>query len=99
MSATRTSFWRDSSNLFVLYVMAGIAAVPAGTVYALLAAGGWDRWWTTFPLLSVGVGSALLTWSFCEKRWFTSLGERLPRSEQHHTFFEIQQANPPKNSQ
>jgi uncharacterized membrane protein len=68
MSAIRTSFWRDRSNLYVLYVIAGIAAVPAGLIYAILAASGRDHWWTTFPLLAAGLVSALLARQYYERR-------------------------------
>jgi membrane protease YdiL (CAAX protease family) len=70
MSATRTSFWRDSRNLYVLYMVAGVAAIPAGLIYAILGAEGLDQWWSTVPLLALGVVSSLLAWSFFEKRWF-----------------------------
>jgi hypothetical protein len=78
MSATRTSFWRDARDLYVLYVIAGVATIPAGLVYAILAANNLERWWTAIPLLAFAVVSALLAWSFCERRWFSIQSEHAP---------------------
>jgi len=50
-------------------MIAGTAAIPAAVIYAALAASGWERWWTTVPLLAIGLASALLAWKFAERRW------------------------------
>jgi hypothetical protein len=93
MSATRTSFWRDSRNIYVLYMVAGVAAVPAGLIYALLAAKNLDRWWTTCPLLALGLISALLVWSYCERHWFSAQKQPFLRA-----VFNVHRASPSKNS-
>jgi hypothetical protein len=93
MSATRTSFWRDSRNLYLLYLVAGVAAMPAGLIYAILATKHLDRWWTTVPLLALGLVSALLVWSYCERHWFPARSESLTE-----TIFNVRRAIPSKNS-
>ena len=79
MSATNTSFWPETRRTYFLYMIAGAAAIPAGVVYAALAADGWDRWWTTLPLLAAGVFCALLAWRHFEKHLtFTSGVKAMP---------------------
>jgi len=61
--------FRDEAKLYLLYIAAGAAALPAGICYAILAANGWDRWWTVVPLLALGFATALLVWKYLEKRF------------------------------
>lgn len=68
MSGTRTSFWRDAARTYILYMIAGLAIIPTAAVYAALAATGWDRWWSTLLLLSLGVSCGLIAWRVCERR-------------------------------
>ncbi|SRR6266513_376741 len=69
MSALDKSFLRDEGKLYLLYVAAGIAAIPAGICYAIVAANGWERWWTVAPLLAFGLVSALFAWTYLEKKF------------------------------
>ena len=93
MSETRASFWRDLRNLYVLYMVSAVAAVPAGLIYAILAMKHLDRWWTTVPLLALGLASALLAWSHCHRNWFPVHSEPL-----RQTAFRIERATPSKHS-
>jgi membrane protease YdiL (CAAX protease family) len=73
MSNLAHSSFRNEARLYLLYVVAGAAAIPAGIVYAVLVATGWERWWTVVPLLAVGLGTALFAWRYVEKKY---LGKR-----------------------
>lgn len=68
MSKLAQSSFRNEARLYLLYVVAGVAAIPAGMVYAALAVTGWVRWWTVVPLLALGLASALSFWKYVEKR-------------------------------
>lgn len=59
---------REAGNLYILYAIAGIAAIPAGIVYSLLGIAGLERWWTALPLLAVALSMALLAWRYWERR-------------------------------
>jgi hypothetical protein len=65
-----TSFLRESSKLYVLYMTAGVAAIPAGTLYALLAVKGYDHWWTAVPAIILGLWSARKAWKFVDRGIF-----------------------------
>jgi len=69
MSTLAKSSFRDETKLYLLYMAAGIGAIPAGICYALLAVAGWERWWNVLPLLALGLGSGLFVWKFAEKRF------------------------------
>ena len=69
MSARKTSFWREVRRTYLLYMIAGTAAIPAALIYAVLAANGWERPWASILLLLVGVATALTAWRFAERRW------------------------------
>src|SRR5712664_628630 len=69
MSTLAKLSFRDETKLYLLYVAAGIGAIPAGICYALLVVAGWERWWNVLPLLALGLGSGLFVWKFAEKRF------------------------------
>ena len=68
--------FRDETKLYLLYLAAGVASVPAGICYALLAAKGWERWWTVVPLLAFGLATALFTWKHLEKKFTSRIAVR-----------------------
>jgi hypothetical protein len=82
MSGRKTSFWRESGRTYLLYMASGMGAIPAGVVYAVLTANDWDRWWTTIPLLVVGVGMALTAWKFAERWWLPAVPATISGPEQ-----------------
>jgi hypothetical protein len=45
---------------------AGVAAIPAGILYAIVVATGWERWWTIVPLVGLGFVSALFAWKYVQ---------------------------------
>jgi len=82
MSGRKTSFWREAGRTYLLYMAAGVGAIPAGVIYAVLAANGWERGWTTIPLLLVGVGMAMTAWKFAERRWLPAISTTVSGQEQ-----------------
>ena len=65
------SFLREFGKLYILYMSAGAAAIPAGALYALLAAKGYDHWWTAVPAIILGLWMAKVAWKFVDRRFFT----------------------------
>ena len=82
MSGRKTSFWREVGRTYLHYMAAGVGAIPAGVIYGISAANGWDRWWTAIPLLVVGVGMALTAWRFTERRWLPQVSTTISGPEQ-----------------
>ncbi len=66
------SFLRESGKLYVLYMVAGVAAIPAGALYAILAVKGYNGWWTALPAIVFGFWMAKEAWSFVERKLFTA---------------------------
>ena len=65
--------FHDEAKLYLLYMVAGAAAIPAGICYAILVAKGWERWWTVVPLLALGLATALFAWKYLEKRLYSRI--------------------------
>ena len=65
------SFLRESYKLYVLYMVAGVAAIPAGVLYALLAVKGYGSWWTALLAIVLGFWLAKEAWRYVERRFFT----------------------------
>jgi len=61
---------REFRKLYVLYISAGIAAIPAGFIYALLAAKGYERPWTAISTIVLGFLMARQTWKYIERKFF-----------------------------
>ncbi|PYU27283.1 MAG: hypothetical protein DMG32_07795 [Acidobacteria bacterium] len=59
---------RESGKLYILYLSAGVAAIPAGLIYALFAVNGYDRWWTAVPCIGLGFWMARETWKYLSLR-------------------------------
>jgi hypothetical protein len=68
MFSRLSSFLRESGKLYVLYLTAGIAAIPAGIIYAVLAVNGYDRWWTALPAIVLGFWMAKRMWKYVERK-------------------------------
>jgi hypothetical protein len=63
----RISFWwRDTARLYLRYMTAISASVPAAVAYAYLATKKLDSWWSTLGLLAVGLGTATVGWHFSQ---------------------------------
>ncbi len=69
MSSLAHSSFRNEARLYLLYLAAGVAAIPAGIAYAVLVATGWGRWWTVVPLLLLGLASGLLGRKYIQKQF------------------------------
>ena len=69
MSNLAHSSFRNEARPYLLYVAAGVAAIPAGISYAILATKGLERWWTVVPLLALGLATALLVWKRLERQF------------------------------
>jgi len=67
----RISLLSDFKSLYILYVSAGLAAIPAGLLYAIAALNGYDRWWVALFCIAIGLGSALKIWRIVEIKLFT----------------------------
>jgi hypothetical protein len=52
-------FLREVRTLYILYMSVGIAAVPAGVLYGVLALKGFDRWWTALACVAIGLCCAI----------------------------------------
>ena len=53
------------------YMVAGLAAIPAGALYAILSVEGYDRWWTALPAIVLGFSMAVKAWKYVDKKFFT----------------------------
>ena len=51
-----------------MYMVVGLAAIPAGIIYAILAVNGFERWWTDVLVLIVGVLTAHAAWRSLTRR-------------------------------
>ena len=65
------SFLRESGRLYLLYMTAGIAAIPAVAIYAVLAAEGYRRWWTAVPAIALAFLMAVKAWQYVDRKLFT----------------------------
>ncbi len=82
MSSPGDSSLREAGKLYLLYVAAGAAAIPAGVVYSLLHIARMERWWTASPILGVGLSMALYAWRYYERRFYLPRkGPELPLSQ------------------
>lgn len=64
------SFLRESGKLYVLYMVAGVAAIPAGILYAILAVKGYGGWWSALAAIALGFWMAKEAWSYVERKLF-----------------------------
>jgi hypothetical protein len=64
------SFLREWGKGYALYVAAGLAAIPAGAAYAVLAVSGYKTWWTASLAVAIGFWCARLVWDYVEHRFF-----------------------------
>ncbi len=85
MSSRVNSSLRDAGKLYLLYMAAGIAAIPAGIAYSLVHVAGMERWWTISPLLIVGFSSAIFAWRYCE-RSLLLIERNVDRQPPHYVF-------------
>jgi hypothetical protein len=70
-SSHPNSFLRESGKLYVLYMVGGVAAVPAGALYALLASKGFGQWWTALAAIVLGFWMAKEARDYVELKFFT----------------------------
>src|SRR5712664_1112140 len=70
MSSPGDSSLREAGKLYLLYMVAGAGAIPAGVAYSLLHIAGRERWWTVSPILGVGLSMAFYAWKYCERRFY-----------------------------
>jgi hypothetical protein len=69
-SARVMLFLRDCAKVYLMYMIVGIAAVPAGAVYGFLVLNGYDRWWTATICVSLGVVSGAWAWARVRNRLY-----------------------------
>jgi hypothetical protein len=65
------SFLRESGKLYLLYMLAGVSAIPAGALYAILAVKGYDGWLSALLAIALGFLMAISTWKYVERKFFT----------------------------
>lgn len=75
-----TSFWRDLGKLYALYMLAGLATIPAGVVYALLVNQSWERWWSVLLVLALATVLAKSAWAYFHKRLFPAADSEQQRA-------------------
>lgn len=64
----RISFWwRETWRLYLRYLCAGVAVIPAGAAYAFLVQDNLDRPWAIGALLITGFALAALGWASCDR--------------------------------
>jgi len=64
----QTSFWwYDTKRLYIRYVAAGLASIPAAVAYAYLAEHHLDRAWPSLLLAAVGVALGSIAWNVCDR--------------------------------
>lgn len=67
-SATGTSSMFDW-KLYVRYMGVGVAAIPGGIVYGILAVNGYDRWWTVLPSIALGLALGRMIWKYLDSKF------------------------------
>ena len=68
MGQALLAWWREVERLFLLYLLASLAALPVGVAYAILVLNGLAHWLAVSLLLFAGVVTAALVWSALESR-------------------------------
>ena len=66
------SFLRESRRLYILYMVVGAAAIPAGVLYGVVALKGYDRWWTALACVAIGLLCAIRASRFIQERFYPS---------------------------
>jgi len=67
----QSAYWlHELGRMFLLYLAVGVAFVPFGLIYALLALAGWDHWFVAVVALAGGFLAARFVWAALEKRVF-----------------------------
>lgn len=62
----RNSLLSKTIDTYILYLSAGVGAIPAAALYALAAAFGLDRWWVIVLSLALGLACAMKAWRFVQ---------------------------------
>ena len=62
------SFLRESVRLYVRYLSVGLSAIPAGLVYGICVAKGYDRWWVALLAIAVSLAVARTVWKYLDSR-------------------------------
>jgi hypothetical protein len=57
-------------RFYILYMSVGVAAIPAGVLYGVLALKGYDRWWTALACVVIGLCCAIETSRVVRERLF-----------------------------
>jgi hypothetical protein len=70
-SSHPSSFLREVGKLYILYMVAGVAAMPAGVLYAILRLKGYDGWLAAAGAIMLGLLIAKVAWSCVEWAVFT----------------------------
>jgi hypothetical protein len=65
------SFLRESVRLYTLYMIAGVVAIPALSVYAVLSVEGYDFWWIAVAAIALGFLMAIKAWKYFDRLLFT----------------------------
>lgn len=70
-SSHLNSFLRDSGRLYTIYLAVGLAAIPGGVVYAVLAVKGYGGWWSALLAIVFAFWMAKEAWRYVERAFFT----------------------------
>jgi hypothetical protein len=68
MKFRQTSFWRNYVKLYLQYMAVGVAAIPAGILYAFAVSRGYESRWLTLIILVVGGCCARWAWTFADRK-------------------------------
>lgn len=75
MTFRETSFWRNYVKLYLQYMAVGVAAIPAGALYAFLASRGYESRWTALLAIIIGCLCSRLAWKFVDRQFAAPLPE------------------------
>jgi hypothetical protein len=68
MSSGLTSFLRDCGKQYILYLSVGLAAIPVGITYGILAVNGYGSWWTLLPSVVLASWLARKMWRYVKSK-------------------------------
>jgi hypothetical protein len=90
----QTSFWRNYIKLYLQYMAVGVAAIPAGVLYAFLSSRGYETWLTALLAVAIGCVCARQAWQFVGRR-FATAGRTLTAATATSIAYEMTQAGVP----
>jgi hypothetical protein len=63
----------ENWRLYLRYMSVGVAAIPGGIAYGILAVHRYDRWWTALPSIALGLALGRMAWRYFDLKQRTEI--------------------------